>query len=160
MRTRILGLAFLAALIPIGCNAAKVDLSSESAEAGGLAVRIEAPKTTFLRGEEFKVAVVARNTTQKPMRIDAVTGAPVYLRIWRYTGLGWEQVKRYPQVATMVMNPWTLEPRSERRFELNLVVEPDWPTNEALRLTAELNGRGDVVPGILIAVVPRAPTAE
>ena len=160
MRTHLLGQALLVTLMLIGCNGAEVPFGSDSAEATGLTVRIEAPKTTFLTGEEFKAVVVARNTTHKPMRIDATTGAPVYLRIWRHTGLGWEQVKRYPQVATMVMNPWTLEPRSERRFELHLVVEPDWPTNEALLLTAELNGRGDVVPSIFIGIVPRAPTAE
>lgn len=160
MRTHLLGQALLVTLMLIGCNGAEVPLGSDSAEAAGLMVRIQAPKTTFLTGEEFKVVVVARNTTHKPMRIDATTGAPVYLRIWRHTGLGWQQVRRYPQVATMVMNPWTLKPRSERRFELNLVVEPDWPTNEALLLTAELNARGDVVPSIFIGIVPRAPTAE
>ena len=64
----------------------------------------------------------------------------------------WEEVKRYPQAETTTMNPWTLEANSHRTFEMQLTVQPDWPTGEPLRMTAELNGRKDVSPSLTLTV--------
>ena len=161
MKMYVFGAVMLTALLVIfGCEVPQIESGSNSVRVNGLVVQIDPSNTIVVRGETFKVVVVGRNTTREPIRIDARTGAPVYVRIWRHTGLAWETVKRYPEVATMVMTPWTLAPHSERRFELNLTVGPDWPTNEPLRLTAELNGRTDLVPHVDIMVLARPAEAE
>ena len=139
-----------------GCvQGPKVDLRDRNfVQAGGLAVGIELPKREFAVGEQFDVSVVARNDTRRPIAIEATTGALVYLRVLRSTTSGWEEVKRYPGSAVMLMSSWELAPRGTRTFTLHLTVEPDWPTNEPLRLTAELNGKPKVSPGIVVRVMP------
>jgi len=52
----------------------------------------------------------------------------------------------------MVASPWALKAGQSRKFVMNLPVEADWPTEEPLKLTVELNGRADVVVGGLIKV--------
>jgi hypothetical protein len=161
MKMCVSGTVLLTALLVLsGCKGPQIELGPNTAGVNGLVVQIDPSNTIVVKGETLKVVVVGRNTTREPIRIDARTGAPVYVRIWRYTGLAWETVKRYPEVATMVMTPWTLAPHSERWFELNLTVGPDWPTNEPLRLTAQLNGRTDVVPHVDIMVLARPAEAE
>ena len=118
--------------------------------ADGLSVRIEIPKRDFTVGDEFIVKLTARNTTSRPIEIDARTGTPVYVRLRRHTGVGWEEVKTYPQTAVMTVAPWTLKARSKRNFLVRLKVEPDWPTGEVLELTGELNGRPEAAPGVTI----------
>lgn len=138
-----------------GCAREEIDIRPiNTAEIDGLAVSLEVPKRTFDPGETFAVTVIAQNRTQRAMRIVAASGALVHMRIWRHTGLGWEEVKRYPQAATTALNPWTLKGNSERRFALQLTVQPDWPTGELLRLTGELNGKAEASPGITIEVAP------
>lgn len=160
MRWLLSGAAAVAVALG-GCAGQEIKPASPyCAQAEGLLVGLEIPKTSILRGETVTVGVVAVNLTDKPIAIHATTGAPVHLSVWRSTGIGWEMVKRYPRAATMVMTTWTLAPRAQRRFEMNLTVEPDWPTHEPLRLTAELNGRDDVVAAAPITVVSLPPAAQ
>lgn len=138
-----------------GCAREEIDIRPiNTAEIDGLAVSLEAPKRTFDPGETFTVTVIAQNRTERAMRIVATSGALVYVRIWRHTGLGWEEVKRYPQAATTALTPWTLKSNSARGFALQLTAQPDWPTGEPLRLTGELNGRAEASPGVTIEVAP------
>jgi hypothetical protein len=143
----------------VGCEPAEPKTQSDrinAAEVDGLEVTLEVPRKQYSPGEKMNLTVVARNTTERDMRIEANTGAPVYVRVWRHTGLGWTQVHRYPEMTTMVMNPWTLDAESRRTFPMNITVEPDWPTGERLRLTAELNGRAKAQPEVMIHVTPPA----
>ena len=125
-----------------------------SVESDGLVVTIELPKRVFAVGEEFAVGVTARNITSRPIIINSASGAPIYARLLRHTGLNWEQVKRYPKTETMLMNAWRIEPGSQRSFVLTLTVEPDWPTGELLRLTAEVNGISDLSAGVALQIAP------
>ena len=141
----------------VGCAGSGADLRPvNTVEVDGLSVSVEILKRDFNIGETFVATVTAENRTKMPIEIIARTGAPVYMRLWRHTGLTWQEVKRYPEAATMVMSPWTLAPGDRRVFARQLVVEPDWPTAELLRLTAELNGRDEVAPALVIEVHPSA----
>lgn len=126
-------------------NAATVD---------GLCVSLEIPCRSYVCGQSFPAVVTARNLCDQPICIEAATGAPVYIDLWRNTGTVWERVKTYPQAAPMVLAPWRLEAGAAREFRLCLKVEPDWPTNELLKLTARLDGRPQPQPNIFIAVQP------
>ncbi len=160
MKTHLYTAALLVALTLIGCREPEVILPPHTVTVDDLAVSVEVGETTLVRDQVIKVIVVARNLSGEPIRITGRTGAPVYVRVQRFTGLGWETVKRYPTVATMVMNPWMLRGGAQRRFTLNLRVEPDWPTNEKLRLKAELNGRRDVAPAVEVIVLPAYKTSQ
>lgn len=139
----------------------RMDRPWNTMQKGGLEVRLQLAERHYLVGDQVKVTVEARNTGGEPIRIPADTGARVLVKVYQHTGTGWEQVKRYPQAATMVMSPWTLEPGAAAGpFELVVPVEPDWPTNEILRLTAELNGRPDVAPGVAITITRVAESEE
>jgi len=145
----------ICSILAAGCDSPDVvgpTLEVSDDDGTGLVVGIELPKSHFVPGEHLAVKVTAQNTTDEPMSILAQTGAPVYVNIWRNTGLGWDTVKRYPQAATMVMSPWELSAGQTRTFTLRLTVEPDWPTGEPLRMTAQLNGRESITPGIIITV--------
>jgi len=150
----------LTAFVLGGCGSHEpVDVSPpNSVEIDGLKVTIKVPKRSFVTGERFQVLITADNTTRHPIRIPAASGAPVYVRIWRHTGLSWEEVKRYPEAATTIMTPWTLQPHQQWTRIMNLTVEPDWPTDELLRITAELNGREDASPALTVEVSPPEPS--
>lgn len=106
-------------------------------------------------GESFAVSLTVRNTGQEPIRINAPTGAKMLVTVWRYTPIGWERVKQYPESVIQVVSPWTLEPGQTRTFEMIVPVTPDWPQLESLRLTAEPNGRMDVRPAVMVDVAPQ-----
>jgi hypothetical protein len=118
----------------------------------------------FHVGERFRITVTATNLTDRPLRIDARTGAPVYVRLSRFTGLYEEEFRAYPQAAIMIMSAWTLRGGQSKAFPIELTVEPDWPRGEAIRLAAELNGRPDVQPVVVITIAaharPAAPPAD
>ena len=116
-----------------------------------LSVAIAVHQQQVVPGEQLHVEVTARNLTKKPITINARSGAPVYVRIWQDAGR--DEVERYPRTEMMVARPWTLAPRAERSFVLSIPVEPNWPTGEILRVTAELNGRGDLTPSVHIEVL-------
>lgn len=125
-------------------------VSSDSAD--GLTVQLEVAGDQLTTGERFDVKVTAINLSNAPITIPSRSGALVYVRLFRHTGLYWQEVKRYPQAETTIMSPWTLQANSRRTFEMQLTVEPDWPTGEPLLMTAELNGRKDVAPSLTLNV--------
>ena len=130
--------------------------AANTVSAGQLTLTIHVPKRDFALGEEVPVTVVARNLAKKPVRFTAPTNTICLLRIWRHNGLAWEHVKRYPPAEMRTQLPWKLDAQSSRTINRRVVVEPDWPTGEVLRLTAELNGRGKLAPGVSIRIRPRA----
>ena len=143
-----------------GCGSGEIATTptSSTVEVDGFSVSLDIPARTLTRGESFSVTVTATNSTKRPMQIVSTSGTPVYVRISRHTGLVWEVVKTYPEASTMIMNPWTLDRESSRSFVMQLTVEPDWPRGEPLRLTAEINGRSEIAPGITVEVtVPTEP---
>jgi hypothetical protein len=117
----------------------------------GLELILELPGRNFTAGQTMAVTVTARNVGDSPI-VMQTTGAPVYIRVYRHTTIGWDEVKRYPQNEIMVAGKWTLEPISQRVFNMNIPVEADWPTGEPLRIAAQLNGRGDVKPAVVVRV--------
>ncbi len=112
----------------------------------GLTVTLRAPMRDVAVGDTLPVAIIATNKSDKDIAVKATTGAEAYVAIARNTPIGWEETKRYPEAATMVVNPWVLKAGESRTFTLNLPVTKEWPTNESLRLSAALNGRPDVAP--------------
>lgn len=153
-----LAVAAAGALLLAGCNwmdrnrpvAARPEVSSD--EHAGVRVELRLPKRLYETGEPVDAEIAVTNTTKQPITIVARTGAPVYLNVKRHTDIGWEQVKEYPQAATMVITPWTLEGGQTRRFELSPTIRPDWPTNEPLRVEAEVNGWSKASPAIVVTV--------
>jgi len=129
--------------------------AQNTATAGQLALTIHVPKRDFARSEKLPVVIVARNLGKKTLQITAPTNTPCLLRVWRHTGLAWEHVRRYPPAEMRTQLPWKLQGRSSRTFNRTIIVEPDWPTGEILRLTAELNGLPEIVPGVNIRIRPR-----
>jgi len=157
MRMTCLPLTFLTFAALVGCQPAApvTDLNANTVQRSGLAVTLKLDRRSFVAGQTVRVALAARNVTQARIPIDATSGTPVFVRLWRNAGLGWEVVRTYPQSALMIASPWTLPPGAVRTFELRLPVEPDWPTGELLRLTGELNGRPDAQAVLTISIQPR-----
>jgi len=121
--------------------------------ADGLEVTLNIPQRTYYVCDSLTLTVNALNTTDEPIEIPADTAARILVKIYHYQGTGWQEVKRYPEAAAMIMSHWTIAPHAAAGpFTLTLPVEPDWPTNEILHLTAELTGRPDAAPGIAITV--------
>jgi len=126
----------------------------DSVRKGDLSIRLEINKDTLAPGESFVVTVKALNTGSEPIHLTADTGAKAYVQIYHNTGLGWEHVATYPQAATQVVTPWTLQPGVQWVQHMTLTVSPDWPQNEPLRVVAHLNGAPNIRPMLLIEVQP------
>lgn len=115
---------------------------------GPLTVTLKTAQRNVVRGDTLCVNVVISNTDKKEcVAITATTGAPVYVKLYRKTAVGWEEVHRYPENAAQIVTTWTLGPLESRSFPMNLKVEPDWPTNEPLRLEVVVNGRPKLTAG-------------
>jgi len=150
-------------LLASGCVGQGDVASSPFSVAGqkDLKLTLRMPWRTVAIGERIEVVVTAENTSDEPIELVSRSGASVHLRIWRYTGLAWQQVKRYPEATTMVTTVWSIDPGSQRRFVIPITVEPDWPTGEVVAMTAELDGRPDVVPRLTFHVfVPAEQTSR
>lgn len=156
MKKALTVLVMTALLGAIGC-ATKDTLDGprlHSASNRGLTVELELPKYSFYRGEAIDLKVVARNESDGDMVIQAASGALAQVTLHRRAIDIWEQIKTYPDSAMVVSRGWTLKRGESRTFPLNIVVAPDWPTNEALRLVGEINGRPDVKPAAAIDIFP------
>lgn len=127
-------------------------VASASAVSGGLSVGVVIPARNLAVGDEFQVKVIAENVAGGTIDIKAPSSTPIIVKLWRHTGVGWEEVNRYPRNDMMVMKIWSLAPRGRRTFSLRLRVGRDWPTGELLRITGELNGRPDAVAGVTLDV--------
>ena len=155
MRTTIVSLVSLAALAVAGCTRPSkfdVDKATNMAEAKGLRVCVSLPGRYFRTGDTIRVAVTATNTTGKAIEIPSPTGAPVVVRIMRHTMLSPEQVRVYPGSATANILSWTLPAGETSTYVLVVPVEPDWPVEEVLHLSAEINGYGRLAPAVAIMV--------
>jgi hypothetical protein len=156
MTRNILAASMLAAMVLAGCNGDGSDKIMtgpvNAVEADGLGATLTIPTRNYRIGDKVPASITVTNTTDEPATIRATTGAPIYLHVERWTGLAWEPVLTFPEAAIMVMSPWTLKPGASRTFEMTLTVEPDWPTNEMLRLVAEVNGRPQLRPALTFEV--------
>ncbi len=153
----------LAAFLAAGCSAqpqTAVTANAATAVSNGLALSVEIDKSCFVVGDKVSIKLTARNTTDHPIRITAPNSSPYLICVWKDNSLAWERILTYPKAAMMVINPWTLEANSERTFFVSVPVEPDWPTNELLRLSCELNGRPDLAPYVMITVFRPGETKE
>lgn len=123
-------------------------------------VRLELPGRHFAVGDQFKIRLIVSNPSRGTIKIPAGPGAPIKVRIWRYTSMGWDEIKIYPQAAELTTLTWQLAPGATRSFEMLLTVEPDWPTQDPVAVVAELNGRPDLQAMGIIKVTSAPTTAE
>ncbi len=152
----------LGAFAAAGCSQPQTAITANAATvvSNGLAVGVELDRSCYVMGEKVAVKLTVRNTTDRPIRIKAPTSAPYLICLWRNNGLAWERIRTYPEIAMMVVSQWTLDANSDRTFFVSIPVEPDWPTNELLRLSCELNGRPDAAPFVVITVSRPGETRE
>ena len=151
--------AAICGLLLAGCTNQQLQPGGvgKTLESRGLSVTLETPKRDFTVGERFVAVVTARNMSNQPITINAPTQADVIIRLYAQTALYMQEIKRYPRATIAVPRTWSLAPGQSRSFHLPLVVEPDWPRQEALQLSAQINGRADVEPALTIVVQPATP---
>lgn len=166
--------AMLAAVALIGCRrppplqeptrveppAVDPNVVTHTASTYALELTLQLPRGELTVGQTVDMTLIARNVTLEPIWLTAPQQTHWILRVWRHTGLAWEEVKRYPPTPMNVQLPWILGGRKTRTFHARIPVEPDWPTAETLRITAELAGEGDVVPQLSVTVRPAPPRGE
>jgi hypothetical protein len=154
MKAALVSVVALAVLAAGGCarNVVVVDDIENFEVSEGLKVSIKLPSRRYKAGDVITVSVAATNTTDDPIQIHSPTGAPVLVRISRQSYLASEQVRVYPRTATTNIRSWTLPAGRRETYTLRVPVEPDWPVNEWLHLSAELNGYGQLAPALLIQV--------
>jgi len=161
MKATLVSLVSLALLGAAGCARApgiQTEMPTNTVQAKGLEVTVQVPQRYYRSGDTVKVTVTATNTTGKPISIHSPTGAPVLVRIIRYSLLSPEQVHVYPRTTTSNILSWTLPAGQSRAWTLMVPVEPDWPVEEVLYLSAELNGYSQIAPSV--AVLVKAPKKD
>lgn len=109
-------------------------------QANGLELSLNLSSTAVRAGDELIVTVTARNASDKPITIHAPNSSAVWIRVWRNTPMGWDVVKTYPRAVARVEGVLKLAPGQQKQFAMTLPVEPDWPTNEKIRISGEING--------------------
>ena len=123
---------------------------------GPLSASITTDRRTAAVSESVRVTLTVRNTSREPIPIEAASTAPMFVSVWRYVAAeGWLRVKEYPEAVIARRRAWVLEGREEKTFSMTVPVEPDWPTRQLIKLTAELNGRTDARPYILLEISPK-----
>ena len=154
--TFLLGLAGTSLLV-LGCAPKGApSVVTDQVASDSLLATMTADKRIARVGEGINVALVARNTSLRSMSIEAATTAPMIVTVWRYDmAKGWTRVKEYPKVAIYRRQTWVLHGGKERAFSMAVPVEPDWPTQQMVKLMAELNGRTDARPYVLIEIRPK-----
>jgi hypothetical protein len=146
-------------LLLVGCQPVKVVTDGSFVSNDSIELGLAVARRTFGIGDAFDVTVRARNISKQPITIRARSGAPVYLHVNRFSAMGEDEFKTFPEAATMVMSAWTIQPGEERTFVLTLTVEADWPRNETLKLIAELNGYPGLMPFTTIRILPQTSPA-
>lgn len=106
----------------------------------GLKLTLEAPERTYAPGSVIPLTITATNLGPQPMCFTAPTSAIVLVGVARQTNIGVETLHKYPEASAQVQTPWVLGPGQCRSFKMTLTVGSDWPTQEPLRLMAELAG--------------------
>ncbi len=110
--------AALAAALLTGCPPTRP--TTQPGQPGGVpatgtaredaAVRLELPGRHFAVGDQFKIRVTVSNPSSRTIKIPAGPGAPIKIRIWRHTSMGWDEIKIYPQAAVLTTRPGSLRP--------------------------------------------------
>lgn len=136
------------------------NIITDTASAGALVLTLQLPRGELTVGETLDMTLIAHNVTRGPIWLTAPRHTHWVLRVWRHTGLAWEEVKRYPPTPMNVQLPWILGGQKTRTFHARIPVEPDWPTAETLRITAELGGEPGVVPKLSVTVNAAPPRGE
>ena len=133
---------------------------TDTASIGALELTLQLPRDEFTVGETIDMTLTAHNTTRGPIWLTAPQHTHWVLGVWRKTRGVWEEVKRYPATPMNRQLPWILGGAKTRAFHARIPVEPDWPTAEALRITAELGGEPRAVPKLTVIVRPAPPRGE
>lgn len=151
-----------AARIADGGEAGRPDRDHYAVErkvaADGLAVTVSTNQPHVRHGETFVLHVVVENTAPRPIHIRPDNDAPLILRMWRFDGVSWDIYMVLPRCTMQAIQEWDLAPGSEnaKRWSLDVPVDVDWLTHEALRITAEPNGRADAAAGVTVIARPGA----
>ena len=111
-----------------------------TAQADGLELSVALSAASVKAGDKITVTVTARNVSDSPITIHADNSAPIWVRVWHETPMGWDVVRTYPRSVAKVQSSVKLAPGEARPFTMTLPVEPEWPTNERIRISGELNG--------------------
>jgi hypothetical protein len=145
----------LAACAAVGCGKpAETTLTTASAADRDLKTTMTVDRQFARAGQDLHITLTARNTGLHTMEISARNSAPMLVTLWRYDSLkGWQRIAEYPQAAAFQLSPWKLSPFGQRTFEMTVPVDDTWPTNESIRLSAELNGRPDARAYVLVKVL-------
>ncbi len=111
-------------------------------------------------GDEIALTLTVANTGDEPLQIEATTAAPMIVTVWRHDRVvGWRRLREYPGVSVRIRNSWQLEPGEPKTLTMTVPVETDWPVLETLKISAELNGRTDTRPFVLVEIVPKSTAA-
>ena len=157
MRTLTIALA-LSPLLVAGCgrpaDVLEAGFTVQAVGKDGLVLVMSVPERHYATGDVVPVKLLARNEGKKDLVIRADSGALVTITLSRFTGTGWEEVKRFPATAVMVVRSWKLPAHGSHTFRMDLEVTPDWPTGEWVKLSGTLNGRPEVVAEGLIQIHP------
>ena len=126
--------------------------SERKVAADGLAVTVSTDQPDVRHGDTFVLHVLVENTGGRSIHIRPANDAPLILRMWRFDGVSWDVYMILPRCTMQAIQEWDLAPgsASARRWSLDVPVELDWPTHEALRITAEPNGRADAAAGVTV----------
>jgi hypothetical protein len=155
MKTCFLTMLALTACAAVGCaTPGPSGPAVDEATSQGLKATLSVDRQFVHPGDSLHVTLTARNLTPHPMEITARSGARLLVTVWKYESIkGWQRIDQYPQAATFQLVPWKLAPFEQHTLDMTLPVSAGWPSNEMLRLTAELNGRPDARPHVLVKVL-------
>lgn len=146
--------AAIAGLLAGGCAPPPVqDILIGEAVSGDLEAVVTVDRRTAHLGQTIGVTLTVRNTSRDPIPVESRTAAPMIVTVWNYDSeKRWRRVKEYPQVSIFQRTLWVLSGKEERTFAMKVPVEPDWPARQLVKLTAELNGRTDARPYVLVEI--------
>ena len=145
-RIAALAMACGAGLLIAGCQPGREALRDCSIvrRHGPITVGLKLPRHEFRRGDEFTVKVVTVNTSDEALTLRRYGEPKYFIQIARNEGLGWETVKTYPTGAADLLREWSIPAGHADVYQTTLIVEPDWPTGETLRISAEMNRHPEV----------------
>ncbi len=140
-----------------GCSQhGPAEIPGTEVASGPLLASIATDRRSAEVGQSVRVTLIVRNTSGDPIPVEAASTAPMFVSVWRYVAAeGWLRIKEYPEAVIARRQAWVLEGREEKSFSMTVPVEPDWPTRQLIKLTAELNGRTDARPYVLMEIRPR-----
>lgn len=118
-----------------------------------LSLVLDLPSDRFEPGETFTATITLKNRSNEPLEIEARSSALYKIHLMRPEKSNWQTFKTFPEMAAMVITPWTLPAGEQRSFKPELTVTEDWPTHELIRVQAEINGLPDLKTHVDIEVL-------